>query len=472
MATRIEAPAWQWGLLFIAAAIGVLAGVDPVIGLVTALGLAFVALAFADLLAGLCVFLVISFLDVVPDVLPLTELVPGIPFAIGITKFVGLLLAMSWLARVASVPHVARRGFLGDQPAFSLALIAFLAWVALSSLWAESFTNSGEALLRFGLNILLIPIVYAAVRTRKHIALVLSAVVLGAIASAVVGTASGVGFRLAGATVEPNELAATLVAGLALAGGLAAATDRPSLRRVAVGAAAVCAVGVVLTASRAGLLAMGVVLLAALLFAGRLRGPAITAGALVVVGCLAYFAALAPPDARERVTTLETTGRADIWTVAWRMVEDKPLHGVGANNFTTASVHYLLEPGELERSDFIVDKPKVAHNIYLHLLAELGIIGLGLFLAILLASLRLSLKAASRFRQLGDQQSEMMSRAVVLALIGLLTTDFFASTQFSNQLWFLIAVGPALWALARAEGAESAQEDSFAGTHRAVPAFR
>ena len=41
-------------------------------------------------------------------------------------------------------------------------------------------------------------------------------------------------------------------------------------------------------------------------------------------------------------------------------------------NFPVASIHYLLEPGALMRTDFIVDNPKVAHNTYLNVLAELG----------------------------------------------------------------------------------------------------
>jgi O-antigen ligase len=451
MAARTEIPAWTWrgGLLFISALVGIVAAINPALGVLAALGLAFMALVLADLVIGLCVFLVITFLDVNPDLLLLSDLLPGFPFPVGVTKLFGLLLAISWLAKVATSTRADRRAFLVDHPTLSFALLSFVVWVGLSSVWAESQTNSGEALLRFALNVLLFPIAYAAVRTRTHVVWVLSALVAGAIASALVGMASGGGIRLTGAAVESNELAATLVAGLALAGGLAAAAASSSARGFALGAAALCALGVFLTASRAGLLAIGVVLVAALFFAGRLRGPAIAGGAIVVVACLGYFAALAPPEARERVTSLETTGRADVWTVAWRMVEANPMIGVGANNFTNSSVHYLLEPGEIERSDFIVDEPKVTHNIYLQMLAELGIVGLALFLAIFLASLRFSLDAANRFRQIGDRRGELLSRGVLLALIGLLTADFFASTQFNNQLWFLLALAPALAAIAR-----------------------
>jgi O-antigen ligase len=457
MAARIEIPAWTWqgGLLLTAAVVGVVAAVDPALALLAAIGLLFVALVLADLVMGLCIFLVITFLDVNPDLLLLSDLLPGFPFPLGVTKLFGLLLVLSWLAKAATSTHAGRRTFIADHPTLSFVLVSFIVWVGLSSVWAESPTNSSEALLRFALNVLLFPIVYTAVRTRTHLVWVLSALVIGAIGSALVGMASGGGLRLTGAAVEANELAATLVAGLALAGALAAASTNPTARGLALGAAVICALGVFLTASRAGLLALGVVLVAALFFAGRLRGPAIVGGAVAVVACLGYYTALAPPEARERVTTLETTGRADVWTVAWRMVEANPAIGVGANNFTNSSVHYLLEPGEIERSDFIVDEAKVTHNIYLQMLAELGIVGFSLFVAILIASLRLSLDAAKRFREAGNRRGEMLSRGVLLALIGMLTADFFASTQFSNQLWFLLALGPALVAIARDSAASS-----------------
>ena len=45
------------------------------------------------------------------------------------------------------------------------------------------------------------------------------------------------------------------------------------------------------------------------------------------------------------------------------------------------------------RDDFIVDTPKVAHNTYLQVLAELGVVGLALFMTILLFSLVCAFKA-------------------------------------------------------------------------------
>jgi hypothetical protein len=54
---------------------------------------------------------------------------------------------------------------------------------------------------------------------------------------------------------------------------------------------------------------------------------------------------------------------------------------------------------------------------------------------------------------------ELISRAVFVGLIGILTADFFASEQFSKQLWLLLGLGPALLAMAtRRPGTDSDAE--------------
>ena len=145
------------------------------------------------------------------------------------------------------------------------------------------------------------------------------------------------------------------------------------------------------------------------------------------------------------------------------MVEANPVAGVGAGNFANTSVHYLIEPGAIVRDEYIVDTPKVAHNMYLEILAELGIVGMTLFLTILGYSLYCALKAIRRFGELGDRQMEIVSRALFVALIGLLVSDFFGSRQFNKQLWLLMSIAPALLAIARtsseAAAAAAADED-------------
>jgi O-antigen ligase len=130
------------------------------------------------------------------------------------------------------------------------------------------------------------------------------------------------------------------------------------------------------------------------------------------------------------------------------MVRGAPIQGIGAGNFPVVSIHYLLEPGALLRDDFIVSTPKVAHNTYLEVLAELGIVGLTLFLIVIVFAIGCAVRAARYAASLRDRQMDILARALVVALVALLAADFFISREYSKQLWLLLALCPALLAIA------------------------
>lgn len=439
--------ALQAAVLAAAVVLGVLAGVDPKLALVAALGLAFVCVVLADLSVGLVAFTVISFVDLLPL---------GGP-SVTLAKAAGLLLALSWLATLST--RAGQGGnFVAAHPVIAYLLLAFLGWAALSMTWAEEPVAAAEAVYRFALNILLVLIVYTAVTERKHLVWVLTAFVAGATFSALYGFLNPVPAdvvndvsRLGGAGIDPNELAAAAVAALVLAAALAAGLrDRPLARLLALGAVGFCAATVVLSFSRAGLVALAAALLVAVVVGGRWRMAAAVLLVAVAAGIGSYHAFIATPEERERISKIDGgTGRTDVWAVGWRMVEDSPANGIGAGNFQISSIHYLLEPGALQRSDFIVDEPKVAHNIYLQLLAELGVVGLSLFLAFVVFSLTCALRSARIASRLGETDLELIGRGLFVATLAMLAADFFLSEQYSKQLWLLLALGPALLAIVR-----------------------
>jgi O-antigen ligase len=340
------------------------------------------------------------------------------------------------------------------------AAVLLLGWMILSVGWAEDPSAARGFVVRYALNLSLLPIVYSAVRRREHVVAVLGVYIAGAVASAlyamlVVGNDPGAHGRISGITGTANELASVLVTALFLAGGLLLALrGAPLMRTLLLGAIAVCLVGLFLTESRAGLVALAAALVAAMFVGGRRRilvAVLVTSVSLATIG---YFSFAASQDARERVTTFGSgTGRTDIWTVAWRMIEAHPVRGVGVGNFQTASIHYLLQPGAILRDEFIVDRPQVTHNSYLNVLAELGYPGLVLFAVVLVAGFGAAWRAAGEFRRRGDPFMETCARAVVLALVALLVADFFASDQLNKELWLLLGMGPALLAIARREPA-------------------
>jgi O-antigen ligase len=427
-----------------AVGVGFLAGADPRLAIAAALGLLFVLIVLADLAVGLAAFTILAFGVQIPALQGPTT---------SVAKIAGLLLMISWIATIAT-RRDARRGFISDHPGLSYVLVLFIAWVALSQVWAADSGSALTAAGRLTLNAILVLIVYSAVRTPEQAILVIAAFVAGACLDAIYGLLFGSPLpghleRLTSSISNPNELASILVAALVLSLGLAGALRSSPLGRLAaLGATTLCGAAIFLTGSRGGLVGLSVALAAFLVVGTRWRGRILLATVLLGLAGFGYFEYVASPDIRAHVSSFGSgSGRLDIWTVAWRMIEANPLVGVGAGNFPVVSVHYLLQPGAIEHGAFFISTPKVTHNSYLEVWAELGIVGLALFVTILVFCVRSALRAARGLAN-GDVRMEFISRAVFVALVGMLATDFFGSREYVKELWLLLALGPALLAMA------------------------
>jgi O-antigen ligase len=435
---------WLFACLAVCVGIGVLAGANPQYGLLAALGLVFAVITVTDLTLGFVLFTIVSFLD----------LTTGSGSFTGI-KVIGLLLFGSWVARTATRRGAAEVGsFVRENPWLTVAIVAMLGWSALSFAWAESPSTALGGAGRYALDMLLLPIGFTAVRNRRHVVWVLGAYVAGAVLSAVYGfvvssAPAGYTGRLTGSIGDPNAEATVFAASIPLLIALTAAAGQ-SARMKLLGWAGVIIlfVGLVNTVSREGLLALGAVMVGAVIFGGRWRGRAAMLLAVGVAATAGYFFVLAPLAARQRVTTADTSGRSSIWTVAWRIVKAHPVLGVGNDNFILVEGRYVDQPGAIQAT-YIIGNPRVVHNAYLEALADLGIPGLLTLLAVLGGSMGAGVRAARIFERLGDTQMELISRAVVLALLAVLTAALFVSSEYGKYLWLLLVVGPVLLGVAR-----------------------
>lgn len=440
------------GFAAVCLAFGVLAGLSPELAIGAALAIAFLGVAIANLTLGLIVFALLAYF----------ALTPGAVGSFVSAQAASLVLALSWLARIAT--RTTPTGlFWSRHPAITWLAVAFLAWVALSSLWAEDASNTALVLIKYGLDALLFLIVFEAVRKPAHVKGLLAALVTGGAMAAAYGivvspnlsslagspTAATDLDRLGGTIADPNLLAAVLVVAFVLAAALAVVTRSPARRAALIVAGGLALLSVFLTASRGGAVGLLAALLAGIVLARRHRAAAVGWALVVVVASVAYVGLFDPGVAQRYSTSDGGNGRTDLWKVGWRMAEANPVRGVGAGNFRDASAHYVLvKPGAIADTEFIIDQPRFAHNVYLEILAELGVVGLGLFLALVGAAVGAGIQAARRFARTGDADMELLSRAVVVALVALLAMDFFLSDQFSKQLWLLLALCPALLAIA------------------------
>lgn len=434
-----------------AVVLGVGAALQPPLALAAVVGLALVPVVLTRPIFGLASLVYLSFL----------ETISALSGAVSLTKILGAVLLLAWLAAVAVEPASRRGGLLGREPLLAVALALFAAWAAISIVWAETQDAALTSAQRLALNFTLFPIALVAIRRPRHALWLVGAFVAGGFTAAAFGIAQGTATdpdavdRLGGAGTNANQLGSYLVVAMVFAAIFAANRAwSPSVRLASLGLASLAALGVFLTVSRGALVGMLAAMLVAPFAIGKTRRAAAVATIVFALAASGvYFAAVAPASAVTRITDPDRdggSGREDLWRVGWRMVEDNPVRGVGAGNFPERSADYLLRPGATERDTFIVDEKKVAHNVYLTVLSELGAVGLALFLGAIALSLRAAWRAASVFRAHGELTMELVSRALLIALVSLLAVAFFSSALYVKQFWVLLALAPALRLLADA----------------------
>jgi O-antigen ligase len=447
-------------LTAVAALIGAEAVGSPRLVVVGTLGLLFVALAFQNLAAGLAAFTVLIFLEQIPTVSS-----AGLTLA----KLGGGVLAIAWLVAVvkpdSSIPFLGHR-----HPVLAYSALVLLCWTFASMLWAPDRSVAGLTGLRFGQGILLLFIVFAAVRERRHLTWVVYAFVVGATLTAVIGLGGvtqteGAGIdasgRLAGGIGDPNELAALLIPALGFTLFMLLAKKGLLVRCLLLAAAITCAVALFQTESRGGLVGLAVMLLASVVFSGPVRAKAATMVLTVLGFTLAYFTLIASPEALARVTDFSAgggTGRPTIWAVAAAVSRNHPLGGVGAGNFILVEPSYAFGNINLTRFDLIVDTPKVVHNMYLNILAELGVVGLILFAVMIVAAFTAAFRAVGTFARTGDVETEILARGIIIGTIGMLAAFFFLSAQYDKQLPLLLGVLAGLATVAGVRLTEEAAE--------------
>jgi O-antigen ligase len=450
-AVGVPAVVFPAAIVCSAVLLGLLAAIRPQFALAGIFGLILAPLIFARPIIGLCALVFMSFL----------ETYSGLAGVVSVTKLIGAILILAWLgiAATSKSRDWSNRGLVSREPLLSAALVLFIGWAVASLAWAEAPSAALSSVVRYALNFALFPIAIIAVRNRGHVLWLVGTFLAGAFVVVSLGVLDGSiqsassEDRLSAAGVNPNQLGTYLVVVVIVAATLTANRRWSPTSRAAVFAiTALGGIAVLMTLSRGALMGLAAALILAPLAIGRgKRAIALLFVVIAVVGTVAFYAALAPAGSVQRVTHPGRgggTGREDLWRVGWRMVEDKPVAGVGAGNFPVSSVHYLLRPGKTERDEIIVDKQKVAHNIYLTVLSELGTIGLALFALILGQCLIRAGQAARLFRDRGDLTMELVARGLFLALVSLFVADFFSSALYSKQLWLLLAIAPALVAVA------------------------
>lgn len=412
----------------------------------------------------------------------------------------GLYINLPIIAiRYYGVPHLVAAGFIGvlsipiaaylirgrpflAPPAF-MPMLVYLVALLVSSLLSINLEGSlGFTGIFVTEGVLLVLLVTNAIRTRETLrhgiaALLLAGAVMGGIS--IIQEATGSydndfggfspvnerGFaveetiigrdvrpRLTGPVGEQNRFAQILVVLLPLAVYQARTATSRKGSLLAAAAGVLILGGVVLTFSRMGLVTIaGLVFLMALW--GEIRWRHVGAGALVV----AVAAVVAFPDLIVRLDSLapviqtltgggvdETDsavlGRLSSNVGAWRTFVDFPIFGVGPSVYASDySGTYMLGSGF---RDYSASETRQAHNLYLHILADTGLVGFVAFFAVIAVTISLLLTARRRLMAVGSADAGLAT-GLLLALAAYLATGVFLHMGFERYFWLLIALANA-----------------------------
>jgi O-antigen ligase len=372
---------------------------------------------------------------------------------------VGVLLGLGWLGTFVGGR---RAGLVRRQRRLLLVIAVFGLWVTLTIAWAGDPGAAGTEVGYWWLAALVFLLTLTTLITPQDVGRVAVAFVIGAVVSVIIGLATGgltpsdttavtntaIQGRFTGGGGDPNQQAAAFIAAMFMVPGLFGLYRRRLVRIGLVLAFTVIAIGFFATESRGGLIALVVASVAALALAPRQRKAVL--GLLALVAVAGGILLASTPGALNRITNLGggTSGRSDLWRVGWDVFTGHPVAGVGAGNFQVVEAHFALRPGNISRIQYISEEPHLVHNTYLQLGAEVGLVGLVLYLAIVFVCLRMGIRAAKRFDQLGYLGYADLSRAIVMGAIGMLVALFFISDGDDFLLWLLLALGPVMFGAA------------------------
>ena len=393
---------------------------------------------------------------------------------IGLIAFTGILLLapQEWFPAIKSLriallaaggalaAHLIARAFGAVRPlpvrremVLALALIVWAAITIPLSIWpGGSWSQLSDHLIKAVIFFWLIGTVVTTQRQLEAFLWVLTLCSIPLAATALMNYWSGVFITHATSSVQriagyvggaglagnPNDLALMLNLLAPLTGALFVVTRHPLLRLIALGALILTVAAVIATFSRAGFITLAVIGIAA--FAAMVRRGALAAAVILVFLVLGAFV-LIPDQYFNRLSTIanieaDTTGSAqgrwDDYFVSLEYISQHPVVGAGLGQD-------LLALNQTRGHSTW----RSVHNAYLQAGVDLGLPGLALLMALLLASFanaRRVRRRALRHPHLRDLG--VIASGVHLSLLAFAVASFFHPIAY--QFYFFCLAGLAV----------------------------
>lgn len=244
----------------------------------------------------------------------------------------------------------------------------------------------------------------------------------------------------ASAMFDPNDVAMMMVLTLPFA-VLSAVALRGTNRLVGAGVAAICVLATIATVSRGGLIGLAVV---SILLVFRLRTARRRLLAAMLIALL--LAVAAPAGYWNRMETIWSPSgteydergvstRVEVWQRGLDLFLRNPVTGVGIGQFVNASGTVYGRSGGW----------RAAHNSFIQVAVDLGILGLALFVGLLFASIR-SVRQTQRAANTEPALRDLywIAGAVEISLFGYVVVGFALSQAYAAILYYLVGLAVAL----------------------------
>jgi len=239
--------------------------------------------------------------------------------------------------------------------------------------------------------------------------------------------------RFSGGALNPNDLGLTLSIAIPMAWQLFL-TRKGIVRFIAAVYVPLALVAILLTASRSALPAAVAALIIIPLTLARQSGRSMVSTTALLVGAIVLASVLVPEYSWDRIATFRQealrgtlSGRTEIWRAGLQVFQQRPVLGVGAGGFESA-----VEP--------LLGR-QYAHNLFIAILVEQGVVGLTVFGALIGA-------CAWRVYRLPNFDRKLWAVVAMTWLVGAMSNGW----QYRKTTWLLaglIAANPVLAAIRR-----------------------
>jgi O-antigen ligase len=398
---------------------------------------------------------------------------------LGLGRAIGLTVFGAWFVQKIATRQSWHRVVSGG---FFPAAMGFLIWILASMLWAEHRPVVRTGFIRIAQMVALALIVIDLVDSRRKLDLIAKAVVLSALVAAatILYQAEILNARRLGSDISGgiNNTAAVLVTVIPLAFYLLRASRSFIWGLIGTLYLGMGAVSVAIMTSRLNLLLLPPLIGILYLLTARERRGRRWLVAVTVAGALGATLFVPWDKLAERAATIgayvdqtaqfgqvqaETSPRGYHLRIGLAIARDHPIIGVGYGNYG----YFFRDEYQFQvaGADKLYGSVRSPHSAYLGIAADLGAIGLAVWLLLLGLCATSAIRTWLRARAAGVQDLLPLIEALVLMLgLHVFAYGFYAPNQVDKLLWLIMAMCIAVGYVVAAETAISDSSQNSGGS--------